>query len=554
MASKSKLIINCGTTYLTAGLFSYDSKKLVLEKFYAEELVYDYSDQSQWLPALTSALKKMNLSGKAVVIAPASIILPKTIQVPHVTGDRQKEVIGFEAAKNIPYDLSEVTWDYQVISDDGVETEVLLVSMRKSAANDFCDAISQAGVVPESLEASSVLDYNTWKLFSLPENAIMLNVGARTTNMIISRDEGLFVRSIPIGGNSLTQAIADSLGKNFQQTEGIKTTFYSNEANYNSSDAAADIFKNNEKAVIKRISMEIKRSILAYRRKVKDPVSKIFLTGRASLLPDFSQILCEDQGVSVDYLNPLENLAISPKVDGNILNANAAALSELIGEASRLVLGEKAVGVNLLPPEIGAHLAFEAKRPLLMVSALILACSTILPFVYINNAISARKSLTKELNKAVPTMNERIEQVAANKEKVDKLIAKIGDLEGLANTKSNWMNFFVDLEKRIVDAKDVWLEGLNVVRTAAVKDLKGNIRKKAEYKLEVTGRLLLRDVDPKDPSRYDSAAATKRITDLLKTFKNSDFITDYLNVKTDPTNPRVLKFTFTLLVNEKKPI
>jgi len=553
MSSKSKLIINCGATCVTAGYFNLSQGQLVLEKFFSEDLNYDYSNSEEWLGALTEAIKRMNLSGKATVIAPAFALLPKSISVPHVSGSRQEEVIRFEAEKNMPYELSDVTWDYQVISDDGVETEILLVSMKASLADEFCAAVSAAGVIPELLEASSILDYNAWKLAGLEEDSIILNVGARMSNMIIARNDGLFVRSIPIGGNAVTQGIADALGKTFLQAEPIKTAFYSNAANFNSTDSAVEIFKNSERAAIKRISMEIKRSIVSYRRKSKASPAKIYLTGRGSLLPDFSSILSEDQGVSVEYFNPLEKLAISSKVDSNYLAANAASLSELVGEAARLMLKD-AVGLNLLPEHITQEHAFEAKRPLLIFSAAVLAASMVLPFLYLNENINVLKENERALSSQIPSMNERYNNVEQNRAQLDSLVTKIKGLEGLANTKANWMNFFVDLETRLVDAKDVWLDDLKVIRTAPTINNAGVVTKEAEYKLEISGRFLLRDSATNGEASYDNEKALARIEALISSFKESSFINDHVNVRTDPSNPRILKFNFTLLVNPNKPI
>jgi len=553
MSSKSKLIINCGATCVTAGYFNVSQKQLVLEKFFSEDLNYDYSNSDEWLGALTEAIKRMNLSGKATVIAPAFALLPKTIGVPYAAGSRQKEVIRAEAEKNMPYELSDVTWDYQIISGDSVETEILLVSMKASLADEFCAAISAAGIIPESLEASSILDYNAWKLASLEENSIILNVGARMSNMIIARDDGLFIRSIPIGGNAVTQGIADSLGQTFLQAETTKNHFYSNKDNFNSTDSAVEIFKNSERAAIKRISMEIKRSVVGYRNKNKTVPTKIYLTGRGSLLPDFSTILSEDQGMSVEYFNPVEKLAISSKVDSNYLASNSLSLSELIGEATRLLLPD-AVGLNLLPEHITQQYAFEAKRPLILFSAAVLAASMFLPFAYLSANLESVKENERALSEQIPSMNQRYSQVENNKEQLESLVSKIKGLEGLANTKANWMNFFVDLETRLVNAKDVWLDDLKVIRTAPVKNKEGVVTKEAEYKLEISGRFLIRDNGTGDTIAYDNEKALERIKDLIGSFKQSSFIDDYVNVRTDNSNPRILKFNFTLSVNPNKPI
>ena len=177
MSSKSKLIINCGATHVSASEFGVSAGRLVLESFQVQELKYDYSNQDEWLAELAATLKMMRVSGKATVIAPSMLLLTKTIKIPHVEEARRAEVIEFEAEKNIPYPIGEVSWDYEVISDDGVETEIFLTSMKSSAADEFCAALSRAGIIPESIEASSILDYNAWKYCGLENDVIIMNVG-----------------------------------------------------------------------------------------------------------------------------------------------------------------------------------------------------------------------------------------------------------------------------------------------------------------------------------------------------------------------------------------
>jgi len=545
MSSKSKLIINCAATHVSAAEFAVVGGRLVLESFQMQELAYDYSVQEDWLGSLKAALRVMKVSGKATVIAPSMLLLTKTIKIPHVEASRQREVISFEAEKNIPYPIKDVSWDYQVISDDGVETEIFLASMKSSAADEFCAALTSVGVIPDTIEASSILDYNAWKYCGLEPDVVLLNIGARFTNMLIARADGIFVRSIPVGGNVLTQSIADSIGHSFENTEEIKRRYFSSGGSASAS-AAAEHFTAASEAVTKRISDEVKRSMLNYRRtgRVATP-TKIYLTGRASLLPGLAENLAETQNMSVEYLDALSQVSVGSRVNQPLLANCASQVSEIIGEAVRMILPD-AMGVNLLPKHIVDETAFAKKRPMMVLAAALLAASVIPPFVYLNKTSSADRAYAVEFSERVPEMQGRIELLEKNKEKAKAIAAKIAGLEGLAKSKSNWINLFIDLEKRLMEQKDVWLENLKVVRET--------VGEKQTYNLELTGRLLIREYNPDDPSAYDNQKAIDRINKLLTSFKTSEFLKDYSNVRTDPTNPRILKFDFTLVVNPDKPI
>lgn len=544
MSSKNKLIINCGASHVSVAEFGTASGRLVLESFQMQELNYDYSVQENWLNALTFALKTMKVSGKATIIAPSMLLLTKTIKIPHVEPDRRAEVIAFEAEKNIPYPIADVAWDYQIISDDGVETEIFLTSMKSSAADEFCAALTSVGVIPTSIEASSILDYNTWKYCGLENDVIILNVGAKFSNMLIARDDGVFVRSIPVGGNALTQHIADSIGRNFETSEELKLRFFS--TSEHSGNSGAEHFTSAAKSVMQRIGIELKRSILNYRRtgRVATP-KKIYLTGRASLLSGFAEYLAEDQKMSVEYLDALANVSVSPKVNQALLTSCSSQVSELVGEAVRMLMPD-AMGVNLLPRHIVEETEFARKRPLMLMSAAILALAVVPPFMYLSKALSSDKDFSEEFIKATPELEARYAKLQENEKIAKSYTEKIAGLEGLAKSKSNWINLFIDLEARLMEQKDVWLDNLRVVRTGEGKNQK--------YNLELTGRLLIREFNPDDPTAYDPTKAVERINKLLASFTSSSFIKKFENVRTDPSTPRILKFDFTLVVNPDKPI
>lgn len=544
MSSKNKLIINCGASHVSVAEFGTASGRLVLESFQMQELNYDYSVQENWLNALTFALKTMKVSGKATIIAPSMLLLTKTIKIPHVEPDRRAEVIAFEAEKNIPYPIADVAWDYQIISDDGVETEIFLTSMKSSAADEFCAALTSVGVIPTSIEASSILDYNTWKYCGLENDVIILNVGAKFSNMLIARDDGVFVRSIPVGGNALTQHIADSIGRNFETSEELKLRFFS--TSEHSGNSGAEHFTSAAKSVMQRIGIELKRSILNYRRtgRVATP-KKIYLTGRASLLSGFAEYLAEDQKMSVEYLDALANVSVGPKVNQALLTSCSSQVSELVGEAVRILMPD-AMGVNLLPRHIVEETEFARKRPLMLLSAAILALAVVPPFMYLSKALSNDKDFSEEFIKATPELEARYAKLQENEKIAKSYTDKIAGLEGLAKSKSNWINLFIDLEARLMEQKDVWLDNLRVVRTGEGKNQK--------YNLELTGRLLIREFNPDDPTAYDPTKAVERINKLLASFTSSSFIKKFENVRTDPSTPRILKFDFTLVVNPDKPI
>ena len=543
MSSKSKLIINCAATHVSASQFAVSAGRLQLESFSAQELSYDYSIQEEWLPALKAALSSMKIKGNATVIAPSMLLLTKTIKVPHVSAANQREVVSVEVSKNIPYPLSELVWDYQVVSDDGIETEIFLASMRAQDADELCQTLSSIGIVVDDIDASSVLDYNAWKYCGLQPDSIVLNVGAKFSNMLIVRPDGMFVRSIAVGGNVITQTIADSLGQSFVGAEELKRRYMASES---AGLAGSEHFETGVETLKKRLCDELRRSVINYRRQSRvNPPVKIYLTGGAGRLAGLAEALSENLKMEVEFIDVSASISVSPKVNNSYVSENVCRLTEVVGEAARMLYPD-AMGVNLLPAHIVSERAFARKRPVFLLAAALLVASVVPPYMFLSDSLKAQKQFTAKYENATPELAKRLDAYKAEQKKAELLLAKIGGLEGLAHSKSNWIELFIDLEKRLMQQKDVWLEKLHVVR---VND--GKVQK---YNLELTGRLLIRDYNPADPTAYDHKKATERVDELLKSFVDSAFIQKYENVRTDPSDPRILKFDFTLVVDPKKPI
>ena len=387
MPSKT-LVINCGASHVAAAVFSSANGKLTLEDLDTRDLRYDVTKDEAWLPALAEGLRDLTRSnskfrGKATFILPGYQLLIKPIKVPHVDAAKRLQIVAFEAQNNIPFPLTEAVWGSQVIADDGIETEVLLAAQKAEAANRFCGLMSTIGFEPVSLQPSSLLDYNAYKLVhgADVEDTLIVNIGARSTNLTFVSPAGLFIRNISLGGNSFTQMVADGIGKPFLQAEEVKVAFYSGQTTFEANDPAVASLQTKAQDFMKRLSQQITQSIIAYRRASNRaaPV-RILLTGRGSLLAGLPEYLSEMQKVSVDYFNPTSVLGIGARVDRGMLGQLYYQISEITGEAARLVKPES-MGVNLLPPIIRARLAFQRQQPFLVLAALCLALAP-LPMLY----------------------------------------------------------------------------------------------------------------------------------------------------------------------------
>ncbi|MDQ8194418.1 pilus assembly protein PilM [Coraliomargarita sp. SDUM461004] len=555
MSSSKQLIINCGASRVTAAVVSSGGGTLQIEKLVTESLQYDYSNDDAWLDAVGLALRdlhgKHKFSGKASFIIPGNQVLTKTIRIPHVEDSKRAQIIAFEAQQNIPYPLHEVVWDSQVVGDDGVETEVLFIACKSNTIDDFCREVSQAGFTAETINAATVLDYNAIQFAypSLDEDVLLINIGARSTNLLFKNSEGFFVRNIQLGGNSLTQNIADSLGKPFAQAEEVKHKFFNAGMDYSQDDSGAKLLSSCSDSFMRRMSQEITRSIVNYRRQKGGAAPKrILLSGRGALLEGLSEQLATTQKVAVEFFDPLQNVTLDGDI-GSDSNSLRLEISEIIGAAAQDLVADSA-GVNLLPDEVQREMQFASKKPFLMVAAICLALAPWPAFIGYKQLSAGYTKAAEATTAQVAPLQSRQAQIAKNAQRAAEISESISRVEGLVNSKSNWIQFFAELQESLTTAEDAWLDSLKVNRE---KPSQGP----ASYEVVVEGQMLVRET-ANGNGDIDQAVLSRRIKSLQDSFESSEFIVSSkppkINWSSLHNGLNVLPFTINLVVDTAKPL
>jgi type IV pilus assembly protein PilM len=558
MSSTKQLIINCGASRVTAAVVSAGGGTLQIERLVTESLHYDYSNDEAWLSAVGEALRTLHhqhkFSGKASFIIPGNQVLTKTIRIPHVETSKRAQIIAFEAQQNIPYPLHEVVWDSQVVGDDGVETEVLFIACKSNTIDDFCGEVSRAGFIVETINAATVLDYNAIQFAypSLDEDVLLINIGARSTNLLFKNTEGFFVRNIQLGGNSLTQNIADSLGKPFAQAEEIKHRFFNGDLDFSEDDSGAKLLTSCSDSFMRRMSQEITRSIVNYRRQKNGQTpGKILLSGRGSLLEGLSDHLATSQKVPVEFFDPLQNVTLDGEI-GSDPKSLRLEISEIIGEAARDMVADSA-GVNLLPEEVQKEMELASKKPYLLIAAVCLALAPWPVFVGYKQLNSGYMKAAQATEAHIAPLQQRQSKILDNAEQAAQISQSIQLVEGLKDSKTNWIQFFAELQKSLTVAEDIWLDSLSVLREQPAQPSNGS----PTYEVVLSGQMLVRETGNGEGS-IDQEVLSRRIKSLQSSFEGSAFIVASKPPAIDWSSLRqglnVLPFTINLVVDTSKPL
>ena len=555
MSNSKQLIINCGASRVTAAVVSSSGGALQIERLVTESLKYDYSNDDAWLGAVGVALHTLHhqykFSGHASFIIPGNQVLTKTIRIPHVEENKRAQIIAFEAQQNIPYPLHEVVWDSQVVGDDGVETEVLFIACKSNTIDEFCGEVARAGFSANTINAATVLDYNAIQFAypTLDEDVLLINIGARSTNLLFKNPDGFFVRNIQLGGNSLTQNIADSIGKPFAQAEEVKHRFFSGELDYSDDDSGAKLLTSCSDSFMRRMGQEITRSIVNYRRQKGAAAPKrILLNGRGALLDGLSEQLATSQKVGVEFFDPLQNVTLDSELASDSTSLRLE-ISEIIGAATQHMVADSA-GVNLLPDRLQREMDFGSKKPYLIIAAICLALSPWPVFVGHKQLGSAFEEAAQATQVQVVPLQSRLSQILDNTNKAVEISESIRRVEGLVNSKTNWIQFFAELQASLTKTEDVWLDSLEVQREQPDEG-------EATYEVVLEGQMLVRETLA-ETGGIDQEVISRRIKRMQSSFEDSEFI-----VSSKPPNINwsdlrnglnVLTFTINLVVDTSKPL
>ncbi len=544
---RTTLVVSFGSSHFTAARFSASSKnELVLEEYVSRDLNYDYTQQRDWLPAIESAAREVlsskSLQGEAHIIAPGYSLLVKKIKVPIVEKSRQAAAITSEAEQNLPYKLEDLVWDWEITGSDDFDLDVTLLSCKKDFAEALCQSANRMGLKPLSIRSDSLMEYQAYRQ-QFPNssgNVLLLKLGARSSSFVYIKPDGFLFRGIPLGGNSLTMSIAEKLGISFFNAEKAKLKCANSNPEAQTEETSLKIVRHESQQFMNRVSTEISRSTANFRSQseVVDP-QKILLSGRGAMLPGCREHLEENFSLPVEFFNPLEDTQLGEKVDAENVNQDRLRIADMIGQASvTLSISAPATDLNLLPPNILKQRALERRSPYLVAAACLLIVALFLPLERFQEASNTYQAQIEALNREWAPMNSNHLNISETIGQIEKLRSKIYERESLLRSRGAWVAFLSDIQGRLVEVEDVWLDELKILKNE-------NTESENEIRFRLTGRML----DRENPLARVSTNVQQRVNQLLGAFSESKFVNRVEQRTFDASGQGLLKFEFTVVIN-----
>ncbi len=467
MAIRRFLTLDIGASSLKLAEFVLAGGKPTLVNYAQRTLKLDPSSDEDRNPHIVAALRDMMAvhrfrASVAAVSVSGQVVLTRFMKLPAADEAKMRQMVRYEAAQNVPFPIEEVVWDYQVVGSKGqTDLDVALVAIKSEIIEGFNRSVDEVGLRMELVDVAPLAIYNAalYNYETGEECILMLDIGARTTNLIFIEEGKVFTRSIPIAGNTITQNVAQEFEISFAEAEEVKVRqgFVGlggayEEPEPESAARLSKIIRN----VMTRLHAEVARSINFYKsQQGGKPPRRLLLCGGSSIIMYTDHFFREKMEIEVEYFNPFRNVAFDMPPEE--LEKTAHTMGEMVGLGLRLTT-ECPIEINLIPPTVTRRRLFQKKIPYLGVTMLGLIFITLSWWVYFGKVRDELQRYNAQIAGEVAQRKDLDEQL--RKAEADLALVRLqsAQLQKVAQARFYWIQFFSDLSGRI--PRNSWITRL----------------------------------------------------------------------------------------------
>ncbi|MBX4205144.1 MAG: type IV pilus assembly protein PilM [Candidatus Doudnabacteria bacterium] len=174
-------------------------------------------------------------TNKAVASLPNNVVFTSVIELPKIPENELKKAVEFEAKKYVPLPLEEVALSWSILAEHASKEvafgptadkqKILLTAVPSLVIDNYVKMFHEAGLEPQALEIESLALIRS--VIGDDTSAILLiDVGAKSTSVnVVDNGYLRFSKSLTVGGDTITQSLAQSLSVNFARAEQFKKDF-----------------------------------------------------------------------------------------------------------------------------------------------------------------------------------------------------------------------------------------------------------------------------------------------------------------------------------------
>jgi len=420
------------------------------------------------LATLREQMRERNIKPAPLYMCvPGHMVFPRYVKLPAVSGEKIRQMIRYEAEQNVPFPIEEVVWDYQILPSAEIgELHVMLAAVKLENAVSATDSVLAAKLEPEVVDASPLALYNAAR-YNYPDLegcTLLLDIGARSSNLIFIEGERVFSRSVPVAGLAMTAEIAKELEIPFAQAEELKVAhgmIALGGVHVGPEDELADRISRILRNVATRLHAEMNRSISFYRSQQGGSApQRVLLTGGSSVLRNINTFFEEKLKVPVEQFNPFVNVAVGPQIEEERVADDLHLLGGVVGLALRRAL-TCPIEINLMPPALVAARRFRKRQPFFALAAagLILIMASI--WGYYREMRIIRRPQLEEVKARIAKLERDQAALQSQIDARNEVQKKVEQVAALIAAKTRWVEILGALHDCLLEG--MWLTAVKPV-------------------------------------------------------------------------------------------
>ncbi len=411
--------IDIGNTSLKALRLSNESGALEVtgfdhilhQKVLAGSGIKDQEKQELIAISLRQFVQANDLGRDEIIIAvPSANSFARFVNLPPVEKKRIPEIVKFEASQQIPFDINEVAWDWQIMTEEGAaEAKVGIFAIKNDVVTAELEHFSREDLEVTYVQIVPMALYN-YVFYDRPDlmksdtqATVVLNIGAETTDLVVCTKSDVWQRAIAMGGNAFTKAIADTFKLNFEKAEKLKRTAPMSKYARQILQAMKPVFTD--------LASEIQRSLGFYTSSHSNvKLTRVIAMGGGTKMRGLLQYLQQSLQMPIERPDAFKRVAINPSISAAKFHESVCDFGVVYG------LGVQALGLgqiesNLLPKSIAKSMIWASKTKYFVLAACLVLVASVLAFArtLVDRASYASKVSQREKVKAVLNTAQKAE-------------------------------------------------------------------------------------------------------------------------------------------------
>jgi type IV pilus assembly protein PilM len=324
VAGRSAIGLDIGTSGVRAAELSFGKAQVTLEKFGQVALPEGAVRDGEVIDpvAVADAIKQLwthtKFSSKKVVIGVANQkVIVRQVDLPWLPDDELKKSLGFQVQDFVPMPVEHAVLDFFTLEEftgenGGRMRRGMLVAASREMVMNAVHAVQKAGLVATTVDLSSFAVLRSLAaqdhMGMGAEVEALVDVGARITNIVVHQGGApRFIRILLMGGQDLTDAVAERMGVAAPQAEAMKQEIGLRSDVPDTSMIASRVIE----AAAATFVDEVRGSLDYYTASTGSvSISKLILTGGGARLAGLGERLQAATRIPVVAGNPMEQLAL----------------------------------------------------------------------------------------------------------------------------------------------------------------------------------------------------------------------------------------------------